>query len=75
MVTPRSAAARRATPGRTRRARAAPSSAAERRVALSTAERALLLRACARYRSALPSYLASARSELKVLVRLLRKLR
>jgi hypothetical protein len=57
-----------------RRSRPARGRIAERTVALSAEERALLLRACARYRGTLPTYLASARSELRALARLERKL-
>jgi hypothetical protein len=68
---PRTAAPKRA---RARRQRPARGGVAARQVALSADERALLLRACARYRGTLPSYLASARSELRALARLERKL-
>ncbi len=69
---------RRGAPERGARGRARrtsrPASGAERKLALSPLERELLLRACARYRSALPSYRASTREELRLLARVLRKL-
>lgn len=75
MPTPRSAARRRAAPDRAPRAPRERTQGAERRIALSPLERDLLQRACARYRSALPSYLASARTDLRLLAQVLRKLR
>jgi hypothetical protein len=74
VATPRSAARTRVAPGRARHT-PAPKGGAERKFALSPLERELLLRACARYRSSLPSYLASSREELRILARILRKLR
>jgi hypothetical protein len=65
---------RAAVSGRARRALPARGGAAERRIALSAEERAVLVRACVRYRTGLPTYLASVRSEFRVLARVLRKL-